>query len=528
MVTNSIIPIIKFANNRLDVVRLLGNYIDSIYDVIKLLDLFTMNEHKYNVTEIFEELLNNNIGAHTLNEILNRLSSDKYKLLIIKKYYKYTYDKFYVNQILDDLETFQSKSDYVTFILENCYYMISINEICYFIDKIKDPICNHEMLKKFHDKIIISSINDIITIIDHAGFDRNENKFLCMNHKFDVIKNLSLKINICDYQEIFILLNMFDNNYHVNILELFCRKMLEKDIIKIINDFDNMCMCKFLPFRNKNNFSDIISALHNDKLRISYVKYKIDKNIYIHRFFFSVKDYIKFISDMSTKFDYMDMGNEFVKHMICIRKDDYDITKKVIKSLIELLKLFHTLDDKYFFMRQIIFNYNYIVLIDLPLVQLANEWDVKFCMKIARLILSNVYVDKNKFVKYLEQFPTQEQIEIATIYINNTCKNIDDIISLFRKIKSDVNFKSILKNSIISCNNIDKILDSINHKNVDKNVDESCIVCMTNEKEMVFNCGHYVTCGDCSKYIFSHDRRCPICRQNISTIIKIFFTKKFE
>jgi hypothetical protein len=41
---------------------------------------------------------------------------------------------------------------------------------------------------------------------------------------------------------------------------------------------------------------------------------------------------------------------------------------------------------------------------------------------------------------------------------------------------------------------------------------QDCCVCLSHVKEIVFNCGHFYTCTDCSKSL----KICPICRSNIT------------
>ncbi|XP_032242336.2 E3 ubiquitin-protein ligase RNF34 [Nematostella vectensis] len=56
-------------------------------------------------------------------------------------------------------------------------------------------------------------------------------------------------------------------------------------------------------------------------------------------------------------------------------------------------------------------------------------------------------------------------------------------------------------------------------ENVSESLDESCKVCMDNLIDCVLlECGHMVACINCSKQL----AECPICRQNISRIVRVF------
>jgi hypothetical protein len=48
-----------------------------------------------------------------------------------------------------------------------------------------------------------------------------------------------------------------------------------------------------------------------------------------------------------------------------------------------------------------------------------------------------------------------------------------------------------------------------------------CIICMSEEKDVVFStCGHYACCGTCAGTIFRTTKKCPICRGHINCIVK--------
>ena len=74
--------------------------------------------------------------------------------------------------------------------------------------------------------------------------------------------------------------------------------------------------------------------------------------------------------------------------------------------------------------------------------------------------------------------------------------------------------------SLISSSNV--VFDSqpnidLSNLKIYQDVDVSeCAICLTNEKNTIFNpCGHFYCCDVCSKQIKS----CPICRTNITASI---------
>lgn len=59
------------------------------------------------------------------------------------------------------------------------------------------------------------------------------------------------------------------------------------------------------------------------------------------------------------------------------------------------------------------------------------------------------------------------------------------------------------------------------------NSDKKCVICFTNNASMAFiNCGHMVTCEECSAKLmkeYSSKKRCPVCRKSILKLLKIYF-----
>jgi len=56
----------------------------------------------------------------------------------------------------------------------------------------------------------------------------------------------------------------------------------------------------------------------------------------------------------------------------------------------------------------------------------------------------------------------------------------------------------------------------------DEEIDMDCVVCMNNEKDVVFApCGHYCCCSECATFIHHGSKPdCPMCRTKISQVVK--------
>ena len=87
---------------------------------------------------------------------------------------------------------------------------------------------------------------------------------------------------------------------------------------------------------------------------------------------------------------------------------------------------------------------------------------------------------------------------------------------------------------------IEKLLDKISEESVEEKTEESveeprpdrdteteieelqCILCCTNRKCILFNCGHFPYCDSCSNEIELIGSLCPICRANVMSTTMIY------
>ncbi|XP_027356724.1 E3 ubiquitin-protein ligase RGLG3-like [Abrus precatorius] len=63
----------------------------------------------------------------------------------------------------------------------------------------------------------------------------------------------------------------------------------------------------------------------------------------------------------------------------------------------------------------------------------------------------------------------------------------------------------------------EETLSDLQRKIILSNCDKVCSICLTNEKDLAFGCGH-MTCRDCGSKL----SKCPICREQIRNYIKLF------
>lgn len=51
--------------------------------------------------------------------------------------------------------------------------------------------------------------------------------------------------------------------------------------------------------------------------------------------------------------------------------------------------------------------------------------------------------------------------------------------------------------------------------------DKECGICMTNNKNVIYACGHFVCCDVCSEHIYRNTRICPLCKQMLCPMYKV-------
>ena len=123
--------------------------------------------------------------------------------------------------------------------------------------------------------------------------------------------------------------------------------------------------------------------------------------------------------------------------------------------------------------------------------------------------VSNLRIDKDKStVKFKD---TNEKLKLLNnLYLKEKNKN-----NISCKLSVD-DLKKLVNNSNLQNSNIDK------NK---KEIDNVCNICLTNNKQLAFNCGHLCCCYHCGLHLLENsneNQNCPICRVEISNIFRIY------
>lgn len=52
--------------------------------------------------------------------------------------------------------------------------------------------------------------------------------------------------------------------------------------------------------------------------------------------------------------------------------------------------------------------------------------------------------------------------------------------------------------------------------------ERQCLICMDNLRQICFDCGDFKTCRKCALNIINSDSKCPFCRKDIKSVIRVF------
>ena len=121
----------------------------------------------------------------------------------------------------------------------------------------------------------------------------------------------------------------------------------------------------------------------------------------------------------------------------------------------------------------------------------------------------NLRKDKDKSIVRFYEFNEKLKV-INSLYIKEKNKNMIPCKISINDLKELVN-------------NSDK--QNSNNNNDKKEIDNICNICLVNNKQLAFNCGHFCCCLHCGLHLLESSKKkqkCPICRVDISNIFRIY------
>ena len=149
-----------------------------------------------------------------------------------------------------------------------------------------------------------------------------------------------------------------------------------------------------------------------------------------------------------------------------------------------------------------------------------NEY--KKSMDEAEKLMKLAIESNQKDIQIIETF-----IEFLSKISNQTDKNIEPIQTQIKSVCEDIKKTSKMKE--VKDNYIKEKIKFHKHLNIIKlinqmNVGSTCSICLQDNVDSYFNpCGH-TACSTCIRKSIEHERPCPLCRKQVHSIHKLFFT----
>jgi len=114
--------------------------------------------------------------------------------------------------------------------------------------------------------------------------------------------------------------------------------------------------------------------------------------------------------------------------------------------------------------------------------------------------------------------PRLDSIDFQGIYIINNINVGDELLKEGRK-----KYKKMKKKEKKSKEKKNALRIPHSWKDMETNEEtEYCIICIKRKKCIAFNCGHISTCCHCSRKIIRQSKQCPQCRNEISSVMKVY------
>jgi hypothetical protein len=333
-----------------------------------------------------------------------------------------------------------------------------------------------------------------------------------LENNWIIFKDGKKQINLSDVKQI----NVCDNGICF-LLDGTLYKFIEEDLKPI----ENLKNIKSIQINSKNIYC---LDENNTLFKISW---KDDKN----NVEILMKNVLHF--GISEQFGIIYVKNENVIHSWFMNQVMFRLeTSKVLdlQNIIKIISngeiiLIHTQSSI------IIYNHSYIIYED---DELLDCLDSDIYLRIGK---NEYLMEKNNKKKELK---LNEKDPYSIFFIsNNSNYNLNEKTLYYKKeiIEENVDFIELIGKNICIAKTILK--QKITHYIIDEEKEKErkakreklkqsitileCAICMYTKKNSVFlPCAHLTSCMKCAQEIFDSTKRCPICRNQIDSILKVF------
>ena len=359
--------VLTYFNSRLNILT----YGDLIY----IIQNFSNNEYKLNVLKY----LNSRLGELTCSDlvyVMQNFSNNAYKLIVLELLKcKMINESDMSDNIIQIMNTF-SNNDY------------KINAIKLFGDKISNSDIVH-----FYASGVITDISKLLKIDNTIDLIKIINTLDKDDQKVKLIKMYENKIDESILSEI--LLEFKSNNTKFDMIKYFVTKITKlRNILICISDNDK----------------------ESDKIRIQIIKYLSEK-------IRNPSYYYVLTCDCFDLFGTEDGRIAAIKYLV------YNSLACKKEYVCRTLNIFDSQNGKYKFLKKVV-DLSKDVVAEI-IFDLANKWDDKFNVRVAKLLIPNMprlKLNSKFFRDYLKLFPKSDRLQIANCYYHNSVNNQRDVI----------------------------------------------------------------------------------------------------
>jgi hypothetical protein len=502
--------ILKFTNEhrRFDVVELYANS-STFKNIFWTMELFDNNSRKIDIVKLLQGNKCDGVGISIENvyEIMEKMTTENGKIDLIE-YYKKSFAENNIANIILIMNTSEGKLRVIQ-TLDNINYTEPFNLIDY-IDK------NDESVRMKLFQYIIEK---------YEKYGECVNKFKSTGGKLRVIKIMNLSYLYDTNKSLTKLLNIFDDDDKLKVLKkkLLDTQEINHSLIKTLLCFvyDSSRLKGFKLFlkntdiKNKKIIKIMEMFLVDNRYGVlnEYVKSNAIKQYMLPKiigtlessekaFMFLKKHKYEDINGILETVGYNVTDEEIENYSLSANYESDSESDSESSSESEgSMDGFERYDDN-------------TIKVDLGTVNFSHH---------VRSNLRNFYPsDKVLYNEYTETITDYNgrgnsycSITIGGVNIGEQAKK--DIIGHIKRYKKEHEKREKKKNKL-------KVPHAWRDIRATAKTDDNdiCNICMTNKRQIIFNCGHYHTCGHCTRLILKGNKECPICRREIKNVTHVF------
>lgn len=534
---------------KFEFIKILQNRFISPNDVINVVNSVNDNYYKYEILKFFSTFFCN------FKDVKNAI------ICLPDIYHKNGFIKLVKNKLnniqianLVNCFNFESISDF--FYIKN---QETLSEIIFELKTDDHKVELLEAYSSYVDKIVLQKA--LLVINDFCD-------------QFYIIKNFIIKITSCDASELVKVVNgdtEKDDDNRIKLLKFLFEKFGSENIKVFPNDFKTekgrVWSIKYCDYFDPINFVEILKIFNSDYGKYKFLKKCVNLNQNIVNSIFEIIDHfqgheyqknvVKFLlsqqyfsaSVLSQLLEKFPIPDRFMLAVACLKKSEHSRDDVILwlpkldsnseaKNILEHFT-YSNIED---LLKQSGYNIDVINDINCNYESESesesdsdsdSELDCEFDLsqKFLNFHISEFDLDRTskKYAKYA--FPTGKiRFNVARNRVESNDMNFYQIningVNVVREVYDQVQQQILYKINVYQRKKMEinklKIQNDWKDVKLTDDDDKMCNICMSNRKQIIFNCGHYHTCFKCSRKIIKGNCKCPMCKSEITTANRVF------